>query len=42
MGVFLLLKNLFMIDQYVFRTVLGLSSFALILAINLTLDSMII
>ena len=36
-----LLKNLFMIDQYVFETVLGLSSFALILAINLSLDSII-
>ena len=30
--VFLLLKNLFRIDQYVFGTVLGLSSFAVILA----------
>ena len=30
-----------MIDQYVFGTVLGLSSFAHILAINLSLDSII-
>ena len=43
-GAFLLLRNLFMIDQYVFyvfETVLRLSSFALILAINLPLDSII-
>ena len=40
-GAFLLLKNLFMIDQYVFGTVLGLSSFALTLAVNLSLDSII-
>ena len=30
-----------MIDQYVFGTVLGLSSFALTLAVNLSLDSII-
>ena len=40
-GAFLLLRNLYMIDQYVFRTLLGLSSFALILAKNHFLDSII-
>ena len=40
-GVFLLLENLFMIDQYVFGTVLGLFSFALTLTINLSLDPII-
>ena len=32
--IFLLLKNLFMIDQYVLGAVLGLSKFVLILAIS--------
>ena len=40
-GVFLLLKNFFMINEYVFGTVLGLSNFALILAIYLSFDPLI-
>ena len=40
-GIFLLLKNLLMIEQHVFGTVLGLSIFAFILAMYLSFDSLI-
>ena len=40
-GIFLLLKNLFMIVQYVFGTLFGLSNFAFISAIYLFFDSLI-
>ena len=40
-GMFLLLKNLLMIDQYDLGKGLGLSNFALILAIFLSFDPLI-
>ena len=40
-GIFLLIKNLFMTDQYLFRTLLGLFYLALILGIYMSFDSLI-